>query len=444
MSTWALLRLSLVRFGASLMVVLTTGVVNRIFIGDLGYSEAWFTLLLCLQQLVTPLTLVTSYWSDAWPLFGRRRVPYIVLWSVASALGLALMMLLLRRADEHATHTALLFALAAGAMSVFGLGVKASNLVVTALLVDRLPQRKRTGALTFIWIMAIAGLVAGGLIYARVFAGMKTVDLAYLNRVTLWTAAAMIVMTLLGVIGVEPRNNQPRRQISYAFGQGLRIVAGNPHARWFFGFMALAEFSFFCQDLILEVYGAQVFDLSVSATTQYNFYQGLGTLMGMALGWTMHEAMWMRNRVWQLPIACLVGAGAFAMLAASAAIEQSWLATAAILLLGVAKGGYNAALAGALMELIDRRLVGILLGTWGTMSGIAIAAGMFAGGAMRQLLFNAAMWAQLPHSIALRGSFAGVFALEMAGLLVAATMLLRFQPAAYREHLDREFQLVNS
>jgi hypothetical protein len=88
------------------------------------------------------------------------------------------------------------------------------------------------------------------------------------------------------------------------------------------------------------------------------------------------------------------------------------------------------------MEIIDRRLLGILLGLWGTTSGIAIALGMFSGGLLRHGFFEAALAARLAPDVAQRASFAGVFAIELLGLLIAALMLLRFRPRAYREQMD--------
>lgn len=444
MSAWDLVRLSLVRFGASLMVVLTTGVVNRVFIGELGYSQAGFTFLLCLQQFVTPLTLFTSHWSDTRALWGRRRVPHIILWSLASAAALALLMLTLRWGEQQTSHRWTLFLVAAFSTALFGLGVKASNLVITALLVDRLPSRARTSALTFIWFMAILGLLAGGVLYGQLFAGASVVELGYLNRVAFWTAIAVVALTLLGTIGIEPKSSAltPARRAPLALSVALRIVGENPHARWFFGFMALAEFSFFCQDLILEVFGGAVFQLSIGATAAYNSYIGLGTLMGMALGFSLQQALWVRNRVWQLPAACGLGAVAFALLTGSALGAFPALAIAALLLLGVAKGAYNAALAGALMDLMDRRLVGVLLGAWGTMSGIAIGAGMFTGGVVQEMTQRALVSIDVSQTWAARVSYATVFSLEFAGLVVAGLMLWRFKPMAYRERLEQELQRV--
>ena len=137
-------------------MVLTTGVINRVFIGDLGYNEWAFTLLLAMQQLATPLTLVTGYWSDRFPLFGRHRVPHIFFWAAAASVALAAMMLVLNVANRSPSYHVVLFAVAAIAMLVFGLGVKASNLLVSALLVDRLTEFRRGHWLIVIWAVIIA------------------------------------------------------------------------------------------------------------------------------------------------------------------------------------------------------------------------------------------------------------------------------------------------
>lgn len=443
MTTFALLRLSLVRFGASLLVVLTTGVINRVFIGDLKYNEWAFSLLLALQQVATPLTLATGYWSDRFPFFGRHRSPHILFWAVAAAAALAIMMLVLGIADRSPNHHVLAFALAAVAMLLFGLGVKASNLLVTALLVDRLPEFRRGHWLIVIWAIAILGLVVGGGFFAELFRGTPTIGVERLTQVTLGTCLAAVTLAVIGLIGVEPRSHAasvPRA--SYRFWPALRAIARNPHARAFFGFLALADFSFYCQDLILEVYGEAVFNLSVSDTTQYNLYHGIGTLAGMALLWSLEGAAPGWSRTWQLPWSCLLGAAAFGLLIGSAALENRYWVVGAILLLGFAKGAFNAALAGAMMELTDRRLTGIVLGLWGTFSGLAIAAGMFAGGVFRQGLLRTALAANLSDAVADRVSFGGVFAIESFGLLLAAALVWRFRLRSYREHLEAELAHV--
>jgi BCD family chlorophyll transporter-like MFS transporter len=287
------------------------------------------------------------------------------------------------------------------------------------------------------------GLVVGGAVFAELFRGSQTVTVDQLTRVTLAACLASVILAAVGLVGVEPRSSPiVVARVRYRFWPAIAAILGNSHARTFFGFLALADFSFFCQDLILEVYGEAVFHLSISDTTQFNLYHGIGTLAGMALLWSLEGAAPGWPRTWELPGSCLLGAAAFGLLVTSAAIENRYLVIGAILLLGFAKGAFNAALASAIMELTDRKLTGIVLGFWGTFSGLAIAAGMFAGGVLHQGLLQAALAANFSDAIATRVSFGGVFAIESAGLLLAAALVWRFRLRSYREHLEAELSRI--
>ncbi len=438
-----LLQLSLVRFGASFMIVLTTGVFNRVFIADWHYDERWFTLLLCLQQVATPLTLLTGYASDVWPLAGRHRTPHILLWAIAGAVSLIAFIELLVRVDTLPTPPVVIYLLAAVAMLVFGLGVKASNLLVTALLVDRFSAARRVPALVFVWMLAILGLLVAGEVYAGAFTGIDVPTGNQLRLVTAITAAGTIVLALVGVWGVEPRAGEiVRTAPAYGFLTGLSAVLRNRSARWFFAALALAEFSFFCQDLILEVYGGRVFGQSVGDTTQYNLHQALGTLVGMALLWSLMGTFSGKPRSWHLWAACLLGAVSFAMLVGSALVGQSWLIVAGVLLMGFAKGIYNVALSGSILEMVDRRVAGLMLGVWGATAGLAIAGGMLGGGLLRSQFFDLAVRASITEPWATKLSFAAVFTLESMGLVLVAAMLYRFQLPGYRAQLERDLAHV--
>ncbi|MGD9645772.1 MAG: PucC family protein [Pirellulales bacterium] len=443
MNNAQLLRLSLVRFGASFMIVLTTGVFNRVFIAEWHYDERWFTLLLCLQQVATPLTLLTGYASDVWPLAGRHRVPHILLWAGASALSLFAFIELLLRVDDLPVPPAVVYLAAALAMLVFGLGVKASNLLVTALLVDRLSAMRRASALVLVWMLAILGLLVAGEVYSEVFDRFTEPTGEQLRMLTGITAAGTVVLALVGIWAVEPRAGAiVRAAPAYGFAAGLGAVLRNRAARWFFAALALAEFSFFCQDLILEVYGGRVFGQSIADTTQYNFHQALGTLVGMALLWSLMGTLAVQPRSWHLWVACLLGALSFAMLVGSALIGQAWLIVAGVLLMGVAKGVYNVALAGAILDLVDRRVAGLMLGVWGATAGLAIAAGMLGGGLLRSQFFDLAIRASITDPWATKLSFAAVFTLESMGLVLVAAMLYRFQLPGYRAQLEHDLASV--
>jgi MFS transporter, BCD family, chlorophyll transporter len=437
MGSWALARLCLVRFGASLLVVLTTGVINRVFIGDLGYSELLVVFMLSLQHLVTPLTVVTGWWSDIAPIAGRHRTPHILLWCVASAAALVALVELLARGGAQPP---LWLAVAASlAMLLFGLGVKASNLLVSALLVDRLAEHRRASALVLVWAVAILGLVVGG----WWFTSARLTEPAYLVRVAWGASLTSLALAVVGVWGVEPTGGVRQSfRSAYRLRGALGALFANPHARRFFLFLALADFSFFCQDLILEVYGKDVFQLSVGQTTRYSLYYGCGTLIGMGLMWSLLGAAPEWSGGWELPAACGMGAASFALLCGSAIWQQATWVIAAMFLLGFAKGLYNASLSGAVMRLTDPRLAGTLLGLWGAISGLAIAAANFGGALLRQASEEAALSGGLAPADALRASYAAVYALEGLGLVVSIGLVMGFRLPAYRERLEHELREI--
>ena len=71
------LKLGLVRFATSFLVVLLANVLNRVLIVDLTVPAALVTFSFAFQHVMTPVGLVTGYFSDTHPLRGRHRSPYI-------------------------------------------------------------------------------------------------------------------------------------------------------------------------------------------------------------------------------------------------------------------------------------------------------------------------------------------------------------------------------
>ena len=74
---WLVLKLGLVRFATSFLVVLLANVLNRVLIVDLTVPAALVTFSFAFQHVMTPVGLVTGYFSDTRPLRGRHRSPYI-------------------------------------------------------------------------------------------------------------------------------------------------------------------------------------------------------------------------------------------------------------------------------------------------------------------------------------------------------------------------------
>ena len=413
-------RLGMVRFGASVLVCLTTGVLNRFYIADLGQPAWMVSLRLSLLYFAAPLALLTGYLSDVAPIWGRRRTPYVLLWVGLSCLSVSLLPLVGYRVGE----------LGAGTLAVilslcFGLGVKASNLTISALLADRLDADQRGPALGVVWGLAIFGFVVAGTVVG--FGLLPWMDdilshPQHLSRLFAGISLVVFVVTVLCVWRTEPAHSAKAvrpRPMRYGLVQGIRQVLASPVARAFFLFLVVADFSFFLQEFILEPFGAQVFSVTIDVTTSYNTYLYGGTLLGM-LGVGALVALVPDITRTSVAIAgCALGVLSFSLLILAAAADASALVMCAALFLGVGKGTYNIAVAHLVMDLAVQPVAGLVLGLWGALGGLAVAAGSCAGGVL--LSVASTISPDLPSA------YMFVFLVEILGLLLCIALVFRIR-----------------
>lgn len=420
MTTSALLRLSLVRFGASFLLILTTGILNRILIADLGIGALVVTVVLSFQHLTSPFALLSGHLSDRAPLGGRRRVPYIRLWTLIAASLVPLMPTIAFRMGDGPLW------LVAGALlfGIFGFGLKAANLLVGALLVDTVPDGDQRGRqLNFIWIMAIGGFIVAGFWFSAAlpaFDPAAEADTAQLQRLCWITAIGVILITWVGTWRVEAPIATPERtgrsrppQLRVA----LREVLATPRAHRLFLFLVLADFSFFVQEFILEAFGGEVFDLPVQITTSFNIMFGAGMVLSMLAASSLGVLLqhFPTRRV--LMASCALGACSFAVLAFASIADAAVALLTTVFVLGIAKGLYNVGLAHLFMGLAKANTAGVLMGAWGAFGGFAVALGGLSGGVLRDLA------QAIVGDVGL--SYGLVFVVEVLGLLAALLLIAR-------------------
>ena len=418
MSTVLLLRLSLVRFGASFLLILTTGILNRILIADLGISALIVTVVLSFQHLTSPFALLSGHLSDRFPLNGRRRVPYIRLWTVVSASLVPVMPEVARNMGNGPLD----LILGAVVFGLFGFGLKAANLLVGALVVDSTDDPDTRGRqLNVIWIMAIVGFILAGVyfsIFLPVFDPDQPADMQRLIDLSWIVSGIAVVMAFLGTIGFEKepapaRAAGPRTRLRTA----LREVLAAPRARLLFTFLMLADFSFFVQEFVLEAFGGEVFDLPISVTTSFNVTFGVGMVFAMIAGGSLGvlRVRFPTRRL--LAGSCALGAFSFGVLAFSAVADAATALLTSVFVLGVAKGLYNVGLAHLFMGLARSSTAGVLMGAWGAFGGFAVALGGLSGGLLREF---AETWL---GDVGL--SYGLVFGVELVGLTGAMLLILR-------------------
>jgi BCD family chlorophyll transporter-like MFS transporter len=421
-STWTLLRLGLREFAAGMASVLILGVLNRVMKVELGISLLVVAAVLSTYNLAAPIALPVGHLSDTRPIFGRRRVPYIVGGACLAGLAVALAPYV---GDILADGVNLLTVVVSVALFVvMGVGMYGAGSVFFALLADMTPPPERGHAAAIVYTELMAGIFAGVALTTSVLdneaGGLKTLfALAGVLIVVLTTIATWGQERTAARRGLEPPDPATAVRFRDAFGS----IVGMSQARLFFAFMVAATIFIFLQQAVLEPFGGEVLGLNVRQTSAFNGMMTAGILLGM----------WLGGRPWAVTIGYLklarvglifaaLAFGGLAAAAATSSLPPSWFAIFGI---GVSTGVFNVATLALMMGMADARRTALFMGSWTMAHAIADGTAVAGGGVFFEVF--RAVWDSVP------GGYATVFAIEAIGLAACIPLLARINPARFRE-----------
>jgi BCD family chlorophyll transporter-like MFS transporter len=419
------LKVGMVRFATSFLVVLLASVLNRVLIVDLAVPAALVTFSFAFQHVMTPAGLVSGYFSDTYALKGRHRSPYI--WG-GMLLSVAVMPFFpgwaLRLGAQP--HSQALLYQGVFLFSLFGIGTTVSATAINALLVDRVPAQDRGGALTMVWILTLVGFIVGSWFTVLLFPAFDPTAIYHLFGVV---TLVVVAITVWGAWGVEPPS-----EAGPAPGPGqlelwptLKFLATNRQALAFFGFLGATIFFLAIQTFLLTPYGGEVLALPVAETNRFGVYTTYGILTGMV---GVHLLLSLRRQLGSkmvLVVSLAMGAGAFGLLSLTSFRPDPTWGIYALCILGLARGFYNVGLSHLTMDMAHPTFSGIFMGLWNLASGLALAAGEMAGGFLKDGFFS------LSGSEA--GAYGWVFFLEGVGLLACLLFLAPLSLKKYRPQL---------
>jgi len=402
--------------GSSFVDLLTSGVLNRVLISDVGLAATPVALLSALRYLLAPLSIWAGYRSDTTPIFGMRRLPYIWLGRLPMVLSLPLLPLatVILAADQRSVLGWLLVTVA---FLIYGVGTLLSGSTFLALVRDSAPPARRGQALSIVQIFLVVSFPVAGVVYGLL---MPVYDPATFWRITLigmGLAAAFFCFALLG----EERPGQPAVVDAPAdqlpFRDLLREMWADRHTRRFFLFLALGAISAFAQDAVLEPFGADVFGLAAGETTRFNAYWGVGVLISLVATVVATR----RRQAAEMSGVTMAGlaltAAPLAMLGGVSLGAAQSLLIPVLFCFGLGFGVYTVGAVSLLMAMTADRRAGAYLGLWTVAQLLFRGVGIFLGGALRDIGLRLSGSAQV--------AYAAVFLLEAVGLLVCVWLVLR-------------------
>jgi BCD family chlorophyll transporter-like MFS transporter len=420
------LKIGLFHLGSGMADVITAGIWNRIMITDLGFAATPISLLVGLRYFLAPLGVWAGRVSDQRAIGGYRRLSWI--WSgrlmmVVSILGLGLLTADLARGME-ATPAVWLGLMVL--LLLFSLGSALSGSTFLALIYDRAAPQQRGRAVGIVWTFLLLGFTFAGILFGILLPsnreeGAAAVDGLSFSPDTLQTlfivgALLMGALWFFSLLGEERRSRgaaavqaEPKPQTT--FREDIRLAWDNRQTRFFFWYLSLSMMFAFTQDLVLEPFAGDVFNMDAAHTTRFAAYWGSMSILGTVF------FLWLSRRFPRLTNTRMSQAGVwvlvvtFGVFAASSFGEIRGLVTPGLILLGIGLGVWNVGTLGMMMEMSPFDRAGTFLGFWTLVVTLARGTGVAMGGLLRDIAM------QITGSPTL--SYGVVFGLEVAGLLAA-------------------------
>ena len=426
--------LDLVRLGAlplslTLISILAGSVVNRVMVVELGLPVILAGLFVAIPLLVSPLRIWLGHLSDAYPLFGLRREPYLMIGALLAAVGAAgSVALVVQRPELWSPITALILA----ALVLYGVGRNLTGNTFQALLTDRFaPGVPRSRAANLYEVVKLIGMVVGA---GLVGLALRPYSPERLTLVVAIVALCAVVLSILAAWGQEPRTERQRAAAARARATPFwthfsTLVWSDPQARRFILVITLTLLGTQMQDVLMEPYAGLVLGLDVAATTQLTLFWGLGALLSILLSGLVLIRWLGLARLFRLGVLLLVPL--FPLVILAGVIQEVWLLRASVLAMGLCSGLAAASLLAQTVAFTSLASAGLLLGVWGLGHQLGRALASLLGSGLVDLM----NLVTAGHALIAYGT---AFMVEAALLLWALATFGRLRIAAAHALAERE------
>jgi len=359
------------------------GTLNRIMIADLGLPATLVAFFFAIPLLVSPARVWLGYRSDGFPIFGRRREPYIVLGAIIIGLGIVAASNLAANATEMSAY---LFLSGVLSFLLYGIGRNLAHNTYQALITDRYEKQQRTRAVTFYEVATLLGSVMGAGFIGR---ALETYEPSQLIRVATGVAVTVVLLAIFAAIKQEPKDpsteNATERARQIPFQTVLKeVVFADKQVRILFTLVIFTFIGTLAQDALLEPYGGLVLGMSVGDTTRLTMFWGVGVLISMLLSgiflikWLGFMKL-MRTGI-ILSIAVFVGLIIVGMMGNASAFKSL------VFVMGLGTGLAGAGMLSSIISFATPIRAGMLLGVFGVANMVGHALGNLMGGAIVDLM----------------------------------------------------------
>lgn len=415
-------RLALPKLGVGWMFALLTVNFNRITVVELGVTAVAVSAMLAMHYFLSPFQVISGRIADRNPIFGLRRTPYLL---IAATLGSLVFLALPSVAQAMGAGNPLAYVAGFGLLMVFGVMIAVMGDTHHSLIAEVTTTKGRGGVISVVWTFTILSTIIAAGVMKSIMPDYTPERMQYLYGLTPWV---VIISAFLGVIGMEKRLTG--QALTDAIEQAKRVAPpGNPlqaavavlrqnkQAAAMFVFIFVAIFSIFLQDNILEVFGAEVFGMSVGETSGFQQSWGGGVLLGMLLMGVLSAAFAIKKRTIAL-IGTIGTAAGMLTLATAALFEIEALVTPALTFMGFFTGFFNVGALSMMMDMTVPGATGLFMGLWGMAQAFGNGLASFSGGALHTAFIESQL--MVPQA-----AYFTIFSIEAVGMIVASVLVWR-------------------
>jgi BCD family chlorophyll transporter-like MFS transporter len=169
--------------------------------------------------------------------------------------------------------------------------------------------------------------------------------------------------------------------MEHNFSQSWQLFCQGPNTVRRLLAVGLGTMAFTMEDVLLEPYGGEILNLSVSSTTLLTAMLAFGGLMGFA--WASRVLSRGGDAYRMASWGAWVGLPAFVAVIAAAPFHSPALFALGIFLIGLGGGLFAHGTLTASMQLAPPEQVGLAMGAWGAVQATAAGIGMACGGLLR-------------------------------------------------------------
>jgi BCD family chlorophyll transporter-like MFS transporter len=420
------IQLGLIHAAVAMTLVPINSTLNRVMIKELALSALLVAVLASLPYLLSPIQVAIGSFSDRHPVLGYRRSPYILL-------GLLLCVISVAVSPQVAflMDTNFVLGLAVGllAFGAWGMGFNLAPVAYFALASELSGEGGRGRTIAIMFFMMISSIIITAILLSSLLDPYSPEVLIRSFRVVSLVALAL---GLIGLIRLEPRHvSQGAAAEEYGWGTLFRAVWNNPQARLFFVYLIVLLAALLGQDVLLEPFGGEAFEMSVRETTRITAIWGVCVLVALLFTGFLEDRVSKKNIARWGGLAALLG---FLLIVASPLIGGLSVFFLGVVSLGLGTGLSTTSNLSLMLDMTTAGNVGLFIGAWGMANAISRLVGSLLGGAVRDVV------ARLSGNPV--AGYMTVFAI-LAGFMLVSLLLLRWVDVQrFRDQANEELSLI--